>query len=463
MSIENRRYATLSHCWSDKLPIRTLGTNLELFRQEIPFDLHHKTFRDAIAITQSLHIPYLWIDALCIVQDDPEEWKVEVMNMRSVYLGSFLNIAACDASRNEEGCFPNLEFKVNDGINLFTIYDNSLDLELAVRIQVGDTREATKNTILSTRGWVLQEQLLSRRMVSCMHSELHWECMKSYRTETGAYFEQIKWNICNVLSFNQEVLKTQQHSIWRSWMKDYSKRNFTYWKDRLPALSGLTQYYQNVTGDVPLLGLWKSSLVEDLLWVRLGQISHESLESLRVIKLPSWSWLSCTSEIGFDVWQITLRTSRVDPYVIVEDHWNLIDYAIEWDSSPFTSVIKAAHLVLEGPTIKMLICVAEDGQQYNPPYLKVEVADVENSQRKVSSICTGQFDHGNYMQPSQYTCLLVRTREHIQTKMRRETFLILEQIASSTENVRYKRFGIACFIGSQYEFKGAIRRELFLI
>lgn len=146
------------------------------------------------------------------------------------------------------------------------IHDQVADL--VVRAQVGDFRQATKNTILSTRGWVLQEQLLSPRMISCMSSDFHWECMKMHQTEAGA-----QWTL------NGSNIRGTSRSHWR-----YSalfaasdvveldaklfQRNFTSWRDRVPALCGITQSYQSLTGDTPLLGLWRRSLLEDLLWIR---------------------------------------------------------------------------------------------------------------------------------------------------------------------------------------------------
>lgn len=40
-----------------------------------------KTFQDAIKITQRLRIKYLWIDCLCIIQDDPNDWGKEASAM----------------------------------------------------------------------------------------------------------------------------------------------------------------------------------------------------------------------------------------------------------------------------------------------------------------------------------------------------------------------------------------------
>lgn len=101
------RYATLSHCWGDSLPLYTTKETEPLYSQEIPSGLIPPTFRDALTIARALDIPYLWIDALCIVQDDHVEWQNEASKMQDIYSGGSLTIAAADAFNSLGGCFFN--------------------------------------------------------------------------------------------------------------------------------------------------------------------------------------------------------------------------------------------------------------------------------------------------------------------------------------------------------------------
>jgi Heterokaryon incompatibility protein (HET) len=64
-----------------------------------------KTFEDAIVVTRKLHVQYLWIDSLCIIQDDPEDWGTESLLMDQVYKNALLNIAATAASDSSGGLF----------------------------------------------------------------------------------------------------------------------------------------------------------------------------------------------------------------------------------------------------------------------------------------------------------------------------------------------------------------------
>lgn len=61
------------------------------------------TLRDAIRVTRALNIPFLWIDSLCIVQDDTEDWKREASKMESVYSNAEITIAATCANSSWDG------------------------------------------------------------------------------------------------------------------------------------------------------------------------------------------------------------------------------------------------------------------------------------------------------------------------------------------------------------------------
>jgi Heterokaryon incompatibility protein (HET) len=63
------------------------------------------TFQNAVVIARKLSVDYIWIDSLCIRQDDPLDWEVEVKKMVGVYSGSYCNIAATAASNAYMGLF----------------------------------------------------------------------------------------------------------------------------------------------------------------------------------------------------------------------------------------------------------------------------------------------------------------------------------------------------------------------
>lgn len=103
------RYMTLSHCWGTGSDIQlasiTTKATLASRRQIIEISDLQKTFQDAIHVTRRLGIRYLWIDSLCIVQDDEEDVDLGCQDMSEIYSYSYCTIAASDSINGQGGCF----------------------------------------------------------------------------------------------------------------------------------------------------------------------------------------------------------------------------------------------------------------------------------------------------------------------------------------------------------------------
>jgi len=99
-------YACLSHCWGGVVPIRTTSKTLHHFETRgIPWDAFPKTFQDAVDMTRRLGLRYLWIDSLCILQDDIDDWRHEGSKMAEIYSGSYITLAATSAPRSDAGLY----------------------------------------------------------------------------------------------------------------------------------------------------------------------------------------------------------------------------------------------------------------------------------------------------------------------------------------------------------------------
>ncbi|KAI1323404.1 heterokaryon incompatibility protein-domain-containing protein [Xylariaceae sp. FL0255] len=100
-------YATLSHCWGYPFEHLILkNESINAFLETIPLsELRSKTFFQAMTTARRLGIYYIWIDSLCIIQDDHEDWKKESVIMEYIYQGSTINIVATHAESGEKGLF----------------------------------------------------------------------------------------------------------------------------------------------------------------------------------------------------------------------------------------------------------------------------------------------------------------------------------------------------------------------
>jgi hypothetical protein len=102
---ESGYYITLSHCWGKSKQFMTTRAAMATHLLNINFNVLPKTFQDAVTIARAHGVRYIWIDSLCICQDDGEDWQRESAKMASVYSNSYLNIAATFAKDSTRGCF----------------------------------------------------------------------------------------------------------------------------------------------------------------------------------------------------------------------------------------------------------------------------------------------------------------------------------------------------------------------
>jgi hypothetical protein len=105
-SMRDSRYVALSHCWGSFIPsCKTTQATLLDRKTKISWTLLPRTFQDAVTFIRRLHIQYLWIDTLCIIQDDVNDWLAESGKMHSLYANSYLTIAATSSRDSRGGLF----------------------------------------------------------------------------------------------------------------------------------------------------------------------------------------------------------------------------------------------------------------------------------------------------------------------------------------------------------------------
>lgn len=96
-------YATLSHPWGRSRPIVTTRMTLQDHMRGISGSAMPQTFLDAITVVRTLGLRYLWIDSLCIVQDDKLDWQQESSRMASIYGASYVTVSALCATDTASG------------------------------------------------------------------------------------------------------------------------------------------------------------------------------------------------------------------------------------------------------------------------------------------------------------------------------------------------------------------------
>jgi hypothetical protein len=102
---EFAEYAALSYCWGGSSVLITTRATCTDRLAGINFGHLPKTIQEGVVITQNLGIRYLWVDSLCIVQDDADDCAGEAAKMKSVYANSLVTICAERVDDSEGGCF----------------------------------------------------------------------------------------------------------------------------------------------------------------------------------------------------------------------------------------------------------------------------------------------------------------------------------------------------------------------
>ena len=384
------RYTALSYCWGDERNFKTTRATADAFHQHIPTAELPLTFKDAFETTIQLGIRYIWIDALCIVQDDEHDWAEEVAHMHDVYASSFLTIQASEARSPSEGCFiptcPDSPETVGRERTLFTTREPSSERKAVVHL----VPRVPRISALNKRGWTLQETVLSHRIVQLTNYELHWRCRCSMLWETGIPYadtERFDGNVPPLIRTNDREWNT----LWRIWIENYSERECSFPDDRLPGAVGLMEAYQRETSDKPCLGLWRRSLSEGLAWCRVGTLNERPAHPALSQSLPSWSPFACRQALAFSSWNKFESGRSAIQYTT-----KIIECTIEWYGSPFLSQLLSSKLVIRGPTRNIHLAEATAIPDCNPPYFNVNDEIPDTKKLALPWRCAVQWDEEGY-------------------------------------------------------------------
>jgi hypothetical protein len=313
------RYACLSHRWgvpSDSM-FCTTKDNFTGFKDDIPWELLPRTFQDTVSITRRLGLEFLWIDSLCIIQGDLHDFEQQSANMATVYQNAYITFAAT-ASDGPQGGLYTQEHNFRShrtGAPLAVVkYCDGSERQFSPRRPFDHNLKAQP---LLSRGWVYQERVLSSRMLHFVGEELVWECGASVDCECGAEdlenkFEHPRISNNDDENSNSYVGHVSSHPYHlRAWMQivtDYTALSLTNASDIFPALSGIARVYATQTHDEYIAGLWKRTLVPNLLWY----FADECIDvKARPWRAPSWSWASVSAKSNIKFLPVTEELAEV--------------------------------------------------------------------------------------------------------------------------------------------------------
>lgn len=344
-------YACLSYCWGPDSSgtvttrMRNMATHMNP-QIGIPVMSLPQTLIDAVTVCRRLSIRYLWIDALCIVQDDEEDWRREAAQMCNIYQFSHVTIAAHRSSACQHGFLGNQKFGQKESQATFWVEAQTTTnkysptwtrKQMLLRSWPRDIFSVPQSP-LGKRAWTLQELVLPRRVLHFFDHEMAWECQTTHRCECGLKirFEAphlpMLGSELRALNKDVDMSNTTLSNVaklnWMSLVEQYTRRSFSRLSDKLIAMDGLARMVEGTITSTPLFrmpplnknntvirseyveGIFVTDFAQQLMWG--VSANHRTVSSPLItspnpttrrasplLSAPSWSWASVDAPVGY--------------------------------------------------------------------------------------------------------------------------------------------------------------------
>ncbi|KAM7183219.1 Heterokaryon incompatibility protein (HET) domain containing protein [Naviculisporaceae sp. PSN 640] len=391
-------YAALSYCWGGEQMFKLTRDTLPEWRSSLPWGKLPQTLKDAALACTKLGIPYLWIDALCILQDSPEDKAAEIAAMSKIYRNSTLTIAAAAATSVDEGFLA--PRTLPDGGVAFMLPFVCAPVSEGGERPLGNVVLASRideaPDPIHTRGWTLQERLLSPRTLEVGRWQTYWLCQQNSVNDgwrkprapgwidTGG-LEPVNLQIDRlestgfILGLDADTPEVEQDPFsaqygrsreadtwWYRLVQVFTRRALTNPSDRLLAMSGIASRFAHLHKDQYVCGHWMTDLEDSLAWkVNIAAPLPRRAPGLYIA--PSWSWASVNCAVTFPKWASMLLGEYDRPDA--GDQTTASNWECEPESGspklirvvlnlanplqPFGAVKEGTHLVLRGPMLRI--------------------------------------------------------------------------------------------------------------
>ncbi|KAF4460514.1 HET-domain-containing [Fusarium albosuccineum] len=326
---ETGAYIALSHCWGspDRRPIRTTKDTVSQMEESIPSSSLSAVFQDAVWLCQQLEVYDIWIDSLCIIQDDGLDWEIESARMAQYYSNAELTISA---ESSPDGTVPFLkEIHERWQPMVYSGLDES-DCPCSYVVQEHHWDHAVEDhssiyqkdgyQLLPTRAWTMQEWILSSRIVHFTPSDLIWGCnavTKSYDTfrnlQSQGDLREAFYLFTQLPDLKENFAGASK--FWGMLLTKYTGRGITFDSDRLPAFSGIAPYFAPCFPGRYLAGIWEAHMPYGLCWRRKMPVNTPARHTASPKwTAPTWSWASMPATVSLDCPQLSGFKELVEPF-----------------------------------------------------------------------------------------------------------------------------------------------------
>jgi hypothetical protein len=284
------KYLALSYVWGSSNTLMTTTSNRHQLEQPGSLLRHADKIgtllRNAMELVRNLGERYLWVDSLCIEQDNSSQ-KLGQINLMDIIYGQALTTIVAIASESASSQFPDIG-TANQPIPIAP--------GLALDTMAPVFGAVLERSLYETRGWTLQERVLSQRCLFMTNHGVTFNCPSGWRDRNGTFklLEEF-----NTVTFLHSPPKSFSGLSWTSYFTEYAdlvyqytSRNLSHATDAINAFSGILHLFQTALGGEMISGLPETYLDIALLWSPSGSVTRNE-------NFPSWSWAGWTGPSSY--------------------------------------------------------------------------------------------------------------------------------------------------------------------
>lgn len=343
------QYACLSHCWGTSQVLTTTKDTLKA-NEAIPWSKLPKTFQDAIEVARAVGLKYIWIDSLCILQDDKADWVKESKEMCSIYENAQVTISATAALDSTAGLFlKDRRYHIISGTT-----KSGTKLQIGVCNTVHEHPSLLERERLHDewplirRAWAFQERVLSPRVLHFGRTEVIWQCREFEVCECDYPSNAFLDEKCRHYHALKQSSNDGLEILWHKLVMLYSPLKLTFGSDKLAALSGLAKQISKLKPQARYLaGLWSDSIGKDLMWFNPGLVSTPLPA---IWQAPSWSWASTNGITIFpslDVEGLSLTGE------VLQTYFSILDARVDLATDDPNGQVQGGIITIEAHTFEV--------------------------------------------------------------------------------------------------------------
>lgn len=299
------QYVALSYVWGHCETLKLTKSNLMHLKRSRSIDAYiantqlTNTVRDAMRLISLLGEKYLWVDCLCIVQDELDTKQLYLNSMASIYANAYFTIVAADGQSADHGLRG-----IGQSSYTRTVSCDIFRFPCGIDMVTHRPLAPCEDSPWATRAWTFQEALFSRRIL-IFNGTVSWYCRTAlWREYVRSPAEDTSYTIPHDQHYGGSHLVASiptwpDLDRWADMVEEFNKRKLTFDEDVVNAFSGAASVFNNWFSGGMLWGIPEMFLDHCIIWrprkvLRRRAIGHLLSEN----PFPSWSWVGWEGDLG---------------------------------------------------------------------------------------------------------------------------------------------------------------------